>query len=61
MGAPEQVRDRPVYPCDLIGSIYALLGIAADAKLPHPQGLSARVLPTADEGVKMSSRLNEIM
>src|SRR5450759_573580 len=26
----EQVKERPVYPCDLIGSMYELLGIAAD-------------------------------
>ena len=37
----EEVRDRPVYPADLIGSMYELLGIDA-AKLPHPAGSSAR-------------------
>jgi hypothetical protein len=57
----EQVKDRPVYPCDLIGSMYELLGIDGDARLPHPQGLSARVMPTADEGVKTGERLKEIM
>jgi len=57
----EQVQERPVYPCDLIGSMYELLGIDTDAKLPHPQGLPVRVTPTADEGVKMGGRLKEIM
>src|ERR1035441_8263191 len=33
----EKVKDRPVYPCDLIGSMYELLGIDPEAKLPHPQ------------------------
>ena len=36
----EEVKERPVYPCDLIGSMYELLGIDPDAKLPHPQGLA---------------------
>ena len=57
----EQVKDRPVYPCDLIASMYELLGITLDAKLPHPQGLPVRVTPTADEGVKSGGRLKEIM
>ena len=57
----EDVKDRPVYPCDVLGSIYALLGIDPDGKLPNPQGLDARVTPTAAEGVKMGGRLKEIM
>ena len=32
-------RSGPVYPVDLIGSMYELLGIDAKAKLPHPYGL----------------------
>jgi uncharacterized protein (DUF1501 family) len=57
----EQVLDRPVYPCDLIGSMYELLGIDTNAKLPHPLGLTVRVTPTAKEGVRMAGRLKEIM
>ena len=57
----EQVKERPVYPCDLIGSMYEQLGIAPDAKLPHPEGLSVCVLPAADEGVKSGGLLKEIM
>ena len=57
----EEVKDRPVYPADLIGSIYELLGIDPDGKLPNPQGLDARVTPTAADGVKMGGRLKEIM
>jgi len=37
----EEVKDRPVYPADLIGSMYELLGIDATGKLPHPTGLEA--------------------
>ncbi len=57
----EEVRERPVYPCDLIASMYELLGIDPDAKLPHPLGLDARVTPTAAEGVKSGGRLKEIL
>lgn len=57
----EKVKDRPVYPWDLIGSMYELLGIDAESKLPHPQGLDVRVLPTVAEGVKSGGRLSEIM
>ncbi|MCX6905362.1 MAG: DUF1501 domain-containing protein, partial [Verrucomicrobia bacterium] len=57
----EKVKERPVYPADLIGSMYELLGIEADAKLPHPQGLAIRAVPTAAEGVTVGGRLQEIM
>jgi Protein of unknown function (DUF1501) len=57
----EQVKDRPVYPVDLIASMYELLGIDTDGKLPHPLGLPARVTPTPEEGVSMGGRLKEIM
>jgi len=43
----EQVKDRPVYPADVIGSIYQLLGIDPAAKLPNPQGLDVPVAPPA--------------
>ncbi len=57
----EEVKDRPVYPCDLIGSLYQLMGIDPAATLPHPQGTTARVLPTAEEGLKSAGKLVEIM
>ena len=57
----EDVKDRPVYPCDLIASMYELLGIDPDGKLPHPQGLDVRVTPTVAEGVTSGGRLKEIM
>ena len=57
----ETVKDRPVYPCDLIGSMYELLGIDPDGKLPHPQGLQVAATPTAADGVPMGGRLKEIM
>lgn len=57
----EEVKDRPVYPCDLIGTMYDLLGIDGTAKLPHPQGTLARVSPTEADGVKSGGRLKEIV
>jgi hypothetical protein len=57
----ETVKERPVYPCDVIGSMYELLGIDPDAKLPHPQGLTARLTPSAADDVPMGGRLKEIM
>jgi hypothetical protein len=57
----EEVKDRPVYPVDLLGSIYHLAGINTKAKLPHPMGLDAYVLPDAAENVKSAGLLTEIM
>jgi len=57
----ENVQERPVYPQDLIGSIYTQLGIDLNAKLPHPLGVDARVLPAASEGIGAAGLLKEIM
>jgi Protein of unknown function (DUF1501) len=57
----EEVKERPVYPVDLLGSIYALGGIDAGATLPHPMGAEAHVLPLASEGMKSAGILKEIM
>lgn len=56
-----EVKDRPVYPVDLLGSIYHLAGIDAAARLPHPMGFEAHVLPAASERVKSAGILTEIM
>jgi len=57
----EEVAERPVYPADLLGSMYELLGIDGNARLPHPQGNDVRVVATAAEGVKSGGLLREIM
>jgi len=57
----EVVKERPVYPVDLLGSIYQLAGIDPNAKLPHPMGLEAHVLPPVSEKVKSGGLLTEIM
>jgi hypothetical protein len=56
-----EVADRPVYPWDLIGSMYEQLGIDPGAKLPHPQGLDVRVCATEEDGITIGGRLREIM
>lgn len=57
----EVVAERPVYPVDLLGSIYQLAGIDYTASLPHPEGLDARVLPEPSDRVKSGGLLTEIM
>lgn len=57
----EEVKDRPVSPADLIGSMYELLGLDPGAKLPHPQGLDVRVTPAAAEHADAGGPLTEIM
>jgi len=57
----EKVKERPVYPADLLGSFYLLAGIDATAKLPHPLGFDARVLDAEKEGMKSAGLLEEIM
>ncbi len=57
----EEVKNRPVYPVDLIASMYELLGVAPDAKLPHPLGETAYVIPAPAQTVKSAGRLTEIM
>jgi hypothetical protein len=57
----DDVKDRPVYPPDMIASMYELMGIDPNATLPHPQGDIVRAIPTAGEGVRSGGRLKEIM
>ena len=56
----EEVKERPVYPVDLLGSMYQLAGIDLAGRLPHPQGMDTRVMPTAAEGVPSAGLLKEI-
>jgi uncharacterized protein (DUF1501 family) len=57
----EEVKDRPVYPVDLIASIYSLMGVAPNAKLPNPEVLPTYAVPSPDEGIKSAGMLKEIM
>ena len=57
----ETVKDRPVYPGDLIGTMYELLGIDPESSLPHPMGEFVSATPGEDEGMKSGGRLKEII
>lgn len=57
----EEVASRPVYPHDLIGSIYEQMGIDPDGPLPNPKGLDLKLLPAAEAGMQGGGRLTEIM
>ena len=57
----EEVAERPVHPADLLETIYAQLGIPADARLPHPEGLDMRVLPDVACSPKRLGRLHELL
>ena len=56
----EDVADRPVYPSDLLSSIYELVGIDPEGPLPNPRNLDVRVLPSGDD-TKSGGRLTELM
>jgi hypothetical protein len=53
-----EVAERPVYPQNLLGSIYELMGIDPEGPLPNKRGLKVKVMP--DSG-KEKGRLREIM
>ena len=57
----EEVKDRPIYPWDLAGSLYELLGIDPDSSIRHPQGQMVRLIPLANKNIKSGGRLHEIM
>ena len=54
-------KERPVHPWDLAASMYKLLGIEPNEKLPHPQGCVAYVTPLASGKVPSGGLLTEIM
>jgi uncharacterized protein (DUF1501 family) len=56
-----EVMERPVYPMDLLGSIYEQMGIDLEAKMPNPRGLDVRIAASSEEGVPSFGRLKEIM
>ena len=53
-----EVADRPVYPQDMIGTMYELLGIDPEGQMPNPRALDVKVMPAAEGG---AGRLKEIV
>jgi len=57
----ENVKERPVYPWDLTGTLYKLMGIDPAAPLPHPRGCVAQVTPTTSGRLPSGGLLSEII
>lgn len=57
----ESVADRPVYPWDLVGSMYELLGIDPNGTFPRMADNSVRLTAQPGGAIKSGGRLKEIM
>ena len=57
----ENVTERPVRPCDLIGTIYLLMGIDPYGTLPHVSEGDLPILPSLLEKGKSDGLLYEII
>lgn len=56
-----EVKDRPVYPTDLIATMYELLGIDPNTTIRHPQGHLVRLIPGPEDGAPSGGMLKEII
>jgi hypothetical protein len=54
-------KDRTLYPWDLSASMYTLLGIDPQSRLPHPHGCVAYVTPSTGGELPTGGLLKEIM
>jgi len=57
----EELKDRPVYPWDLSGSIYELLGIEPNSTFPRVGDGNVRLTQAITGDIKSGGRLKEIM
>ena len=57
----EKVIERPVYPCDLIGTIYLLMGIDPYGTLPHVSEGELPILPSLLNKEQSNGLLYEII
>ncbi|HWB60819.1 MAG TPA: DUF1501 domain-containing protein [Chthoniobacteraceae bacterium] len=57
----EEVKERPVSPADLLGSMYQLLGIDPAAPFPRQGDDSVRITEASSEAGKSGGLLKEIM
>ncbi len=55
-----EVTDRPVYPWDLIGSIYKQMGIDPGGTIPHGDG-PVRLVPGKTDGYPVGGQLKELI
>ena len=59
-GTGEKVLERPVRPCDLIGTVYQLMGIDPYGTLPHISEGNLPILPSLLDNSKEGGLLYEI-
>lgn len=57
----ENVAERPVYPCDLIGTVYLLMGIDPYGTLPHVSEGNLPILPSLLDKKQSNGLLYEII
>ncbi len=57
----ENVAERPVHPCDLIGTVYLLMGIDPYGTLPHVSEGNLPILPSLLDEKKSNGLLYEII
>ena len=57
----EKVAERPVYPCDLIGTVYLLMGIDPYGTLPHVSMGELPILPSLLNSEQSNGLLYEII
>lgn len=57
----EKVIKRPVYPADLIGTVYQLMGIDPHSTLPHPLYQTVPILPSLGKPGQSEGLLIELM
>lgn len=57
----EEIVERPVYPCDLIGTVYLLMGIDPYGTLPHVSEGNLPILPSLLNKKQSNGLLYEII
>ncbi|MBN1491668.1 MAG: DUF1501 domain-containing protein [Phycisphaerae bacterium] len=57
----ENVAERPVWPRDLIASLYERLGIDPEGPMPNARGLDIKVMPAAEAGEESGGLLAELV
>jgi len=57
----ETILDRKVYPCDLIGTVYVLMGIDPKGTLPHLLSGALPILPSLGKEGQSNGLLYELI
>jgi len=57
----EEPKDRPVYPNEVLRTVYEAMGIDPDGTIPHPQGMQVPICPATWDGQKTAGHLTELL